>query len=394
MSSSFAGAGGEIWEPIIREVVPEITAIALEKRFALLAMLMAGMGGVNKSLGSTQIEWQDAALRARTATVVGAVAASAGATTIVVGSGEGVRFRANMTVQSPSEELIQIVSVATDTLTVVRGYSGTTIATIASGATLFVVSTAAIEGAAYVQTSAPAITVRKNFTQIIREDFDITKTNKALTTIDPSRGTFDLHAMTALGEVTENLADVLYYGGVAASTPQGSASIARTMDGIFEICRTGSAASTGGLYTDISGADFNDSATATFNLIEFIRDVYDAGGSVSDVFVSTLIASQLVANRTGARTQFEVVTIGGTTEAIVTPFGTHRLHADLALRSDHIVATNMEKLGLLWLPERAPRIDFDANAGEKEQYIAVAEGTLVVQDGAVGGHAVGFGAAA
>ena len=394
MSASYAGASGAIWEPIVREVIPEITAIATRKRYAFLAALLGGQGGLSGPMRSTKIAWQDAALRANTATTAGATT-SVGDTDVVVASGQGARFRAGSIVLTPNEELLHVTGVSTDTLTIVRGYSGTTAAAIASGAVLFIVGTAALEGAAFAVTATPSITERSNHSQIISEGFSITKTMKALATIDPTKNPYELHAMTAMGQLVDSMAGTLWYGGQPASTPQGSASVRRTADGAAEMMRTGSAAGTGGLYSDISGADFNDSATATYNIIDFIRDVYEAGGAVTDLFVSPLVASQLVANRTGARTTFDTGIMGGNTEALVTPFGPPiRVSADVALRSDHIAAIDMSKAGLMFLPTREPQIEQAESAGETEQYIAVTEMSFVLQDAHVGGHAFGYGAVA
>jgi hypothetical protein len=96
---------------------------------------------------------------------------------------------------------------------------------------LAAVSTAgALEGAAFSGANLTEAVRVANYTQIIKKDFDISGTNQAVDHAGiPTQSSYQ--AMKAMGELARNTEASLLQG-VQNGTPQGSSTLARTMDGL------------------------------------------------------------------------------------------------------------------------------------------------------------------
>jgi hypothetical protein len=115
----------------------------------------------------TQFFWNEEVLAPDLMTTAASVAA--GGTTITVNSGHGPRVHIGdllRDLRSGSAETLQVTDQVFDTLTVTRGYAGTTPASIAAGATL-VIQPAYQEASDIGQDKSQKPIARSNFTQIV-----------------------------------------------------------------------------------------------------------------------------------------------------------------------------------------------------------------------------------
>jgi len=114
-----------------------------------------------------KIEWLEDQLRPRLSAL--AASATSGATTVTVTTGQGVYFAADDIVRNlASGELMHVVSVATDTLTVERQI-GSHSATANTGATdaLFIVGSAYKQGASYGTSRIVKRVLGYNYTLLV-----------------------------------------------------------------------------------------------------------------------------------------------------------------------------------------------------------------------------------
>lgn len=130
------------------------------------------LGALNVDFGSPAEDvihyWNDDVLNPDTGTVTGSVAA--GGTSIVLAAGQGARFRVGDLLYDTtlnSTEVIQVTAIATDTLTVTRGYNSTATAALADQAIVARMS-AEQEGSDIGPDRSLSPLVFTNYTQIVR----------------------------------------------------------------------------------------------------------------------------------------------------------------------------------------------------------------------------------
>lgn len=121
------------------KVINEAFEIARSNRTGLLAVI--GLSAPRAAYDGYKMGWLDMRVDATSSATSASVLV--GATSIPVTTGEGAKFRKGMTI-SPvgSQEVILVTAVSGDTLTVTRGFGGTTAAALTSGQVLTIDSVA------------------------------------------------------------------------------------------------------------------------------------------------------------------------------------------------------------------------------------------------------------
>ncbi len=146
----------------------------------------------------------------------------------------GDRFRAGDQIQTAgSEELMLVTGVSDNTITVVRGYAGTTPENIADGQVIHILGNAAIEGD---DKPAARFTNRLrcgNYTQIFTAAVEVSGTNIAASHLGIS-SEIDYQKSERLRELIRDLENTVINGGQPSANPQGSASVRRSMKGIVQ----------------------------------------------------------------------------------------------------------------------------------------------------------------
>ncbi|MCX5633396.1 MAG: DUF5309 family protein [Phycisphaerae bacterium] len=144
------------------------------------------------------------------------------------------RFRAGDQIQvDGSEELILVTGVSDNTITVVRGYAGTTPENIANGQVIHILGNAALEGD---DKPAARFTNRVrcgNYTQIFTSSVEVSGTNVAASHLGIA-DEMDYQKGERLRELIRDLENTVINGGQPSANPQGSASVRRSMKGIIQ----------------------------------------------------------------------------------------------------------------------------------------------------------------
>ncbi len=169
-------------------------------------------------------EWLQDAYPARS-DVIGATNITNSTTTTTIAVTTGAKFQVGDVVQL-DDEFVWVSSISSNTLTVVRGFGGTTQATHESTATAYIRFTARLEGADSSSSPSEEVVSVTNCTQIFHKEILMSRNAQDI----PQYGMSDPWAYKqdkAMDELMEELDRVPFYGQRAV----GSASTARATGG-------------------------------------------------------------------------------------------------------------------------------------------------------------------
>jgi hypothetical protein len=146
----------------------------------------------------------------------------------------GSRFRVGDQIQvEGSEELMLVTGINSNTLTVVRGYAGTTAENLADNQVINILGNAALEGA---DKPGARFTNRSrcgNYTQIFTATVEVSGTDMAASQLGLA-DEMDYQKQERLRELIRDLENTVVNGGEPASNPEGSGSVRRSMKGVIQ----------------------------------------------------------------------------------------------------------------------------------------------------------------
>jgi len=146
----------------------------------------------------------------------------------------GSRFRVGDQIQvAGSEELMLVTAVNNNTLTVVRGYAGTTAEDLADNQVINILGNAALEGSDKPALRFTNRTRCGNYTQIFTATVEVSGTDMAARQLGLA-DEMDYQKQERLRELLRDLENTIINGGQPASDPQGSGSVRRSMKGIIQ----------------------------------------------------------------------------------------------------------------------------------------------------------------
>jgi len=213
--------------PEIAEDVSDLVAIVSPFETPLLDAL----GDPQTEAQSTHHEWLEDTLLPNTDTVTSTPTNPESDTEIEVDHAD--RFRIGDQVRcDDSDELLFVTEVGASTITVVRGYGGTTPDPIAAGDTMHILGGAALEGQ---DADAARFTVRNrrsNWTQIFAKTVLVSGSEMAARHLGVA-DELDFQKAKALRELLRDLENTVIGGIAPAAEAEGSAASRRTMNGIL-----------------------------------------------------------------------------------------------------------------------------------------------------------------
>ncbi|USN99751.1 MAG: DUF5309 family protein [Phycisphaeraceae bacterium] len=240
------GAGSSL--PELVEDVSDIIGIVSPHETPLLDHL----GDAKRPAMSTVHEWIEDALIANTDSIDDATV-TGGDTTFDVA--DVTPFQVGDLIRpGTSGEVMLVTSISTSTLTVTRGYGGTTQATLADGMTLTILGNAALEGAEAPAARFTSRVRRQNYTQIFTASIDVSGSMQAAAQhgiVDE----VDYQKQERMRELLRDLENTVINGVAPSSTQEGSGTVRRTMNGIIHSISTNQfQPGVGGLPSGDSGA--------------------------------------------------------------------------------------------------------------------------------------------
>jgi len=195
--------------------------------------LLDALGDPMREARSTHHEWlEDELLPNKDAVNDSNFADPAADTSFDVDNGS--RFRVGDQIQvDGSEELMLVTAISTDTLTVVRGYAGTTAEDLADDQVINILGNAALEGA---DRPAARFTNRSrcgNYTQIFTATVEVSGTDMAASQLGLA-DEMDYQKQERLRELLRDLENTVVNGGQPSSNPEGAGSVRRSMKGFIQ----------------------------------------------------------------------------------------------------------------------------------------------------------------
>jgi hypothetical protein len=146
----------------------------------------------------------------------------------------GSRFRIGDQIQvEGSEELMLVTGINTNTLTVVRGYAGTTAEDLADNQVINILGNAALEGADKPTARFTNRSRCGNYTQIFTAAVEVSGTDMAASQLGLA-DEIDNQKQTRLRELIRDLENTVINAGQPASNPEGSGTVRRSMKGIIQ----------------------------------------------------------------------------------------------------------------------------------------------------------------
>jgi len=150
----------------------------------------------------------------------------------------GSRFQVGDQIQvEGSKELMLVTAVNSDTLTVVRGYAGTTSEDLVDGQVINILGNAALEGSDKPSARFTSRSRYGNYTQIFAATVEVSGTDMAANQLGLS-DEMDYQKQERLRELIRDLENTVVNGGQPASSPQGSGGVRRTMKGMIQSLST------------------------------------------------------------------------------------------------------------------------------------------------------------
>ncbi|MCA8939227.1 MAG: DUF5309 family protein [Planctomycetes bacterium] len=339
--------------------------------------LLNAIGIARNVARSTRHEWLEDALRPLSSQVNFGPGYVGGDTSIAVDDG-GVFRVGDILRPEGSNEVLQVSSISTNTLTVVRGYGSTTAGDIDDNTELTVIGHAALEG----EDAAPSVTTNRsrleNFTQIFTETVTISGSLNAAN-LHGIENEFSYQVINRSRELMRQLEQSVISGVKAASTPYGSASVRRTM---------------GGLLSFISGSNavVEDASAAALDeelLNNAIRACWEKGGRPNAIVVNG-IQKRAISGFISAANQYvsgeeRLQSMINTYES---DFGVQRVILSRWVPRDKVLLLDLDKIQVLPLAGRSFHAKELATTGDFRRAQILGEYTLEVLNASDGGHGV------
>lgn len=292
------------------------------------------------------VKWIEDTMPAFTSTLA-ADLSSGGATTISVAAGTGQYFRVGdiigiAAVATPGTiiEKLRVQSVATDTLTVERGYGATSPTTTAvTGAIVTIQTRAMPEASDYTTGYTTVTTIPTNEAQIISEAVKVSKTRQAI------------QQFAINDEMDYQVGKLFADGGAAGRLAQY---LQRTFYYGEKVTRDGSnVGSMGGARSFITTnvQDKSGAAITRADIHTKIRQIRVAGGKVTDLVTGAWGIEKITSMYEDLIQTERDETIGGSEiQTVMTPHGKVKLVFDWMCPEDCYYFMNRDKCG--WLPIR------------------------------------------
>jgi hypothetical protein len=213
--------------------------------------LLDALGQAPRVAENVLHEWLEDELSPNTVTSSATVNTAATAVPVhVAGQSVGTFLQVGMVMKNTrTGEFLQITATAPNTLTISRGFGGTSAATIAATDDLFIISDAALEGAdVTVDTSRPR-TRKTNYCQIFKKDIIVSGTVQAVNHLGGIGNEFDYQKEKKAREAIRDLEKAVIQGKVSGNS-LGSSSAYRTFKGVWDHLTT-NATSTGTLNASV-----------------------------------------------------------------------------------------------------------------------------------------------
>lgn len=292
-------------------------------------LLRIGRDSLRDSCTAVKHEWLEDAVRGTTTNDVGGtINNTTDPVTVTVTSGDGnTKFRVN-DILKIEQELVRVTAVAANTITVSRGWAGSTNAAHASGILITLVGTALPQGSDLLGARTTTKTGLFNYTQIFEEEVKVAKTmqatNKYTQQNDP-----EYQIGSQLDIIGINMERTLLFG----RRNQPTSSLPGAMDGI---------------QARISTNTYNKASAALTQamLEDAMQDIWTAGGAPTLIVTNATQQRRINSFLDGYReTDYNDDVLGTMVRRYKTNFGTVDVLLDRHMPTDEVWILDESKIG-------------------------------------------------
>lgn len=339
--------------------------------------LLDHLGDAKRAATSTIHEWLEDSLLPNTDQINQTTFTPGPTTATSITVDNGDRFRVGDQVRpEPLREIMLVTAVATNTLTVVRGYGGTTAGALTDNMKLIIVGNAALEGDDRPATRFTNRTRKRNYTQIFTAGVEVSGSMQATRAYGVA-DEVDYQKQERIRELLRDLENSVINGVAPAANPQGAATVRRSMNGILRQLSTnvftpgvGGFPSGGG-----GGTDLNE------NILNIaLRTVWDqSGGNIDTIVVGGLQKRRINDFVSGQRnflpndTRFKDLV-----SVYESDFGVCRIILSRWTPPDTIMLLDSSRISVLPLAGRSFQYKPLASPGDSEVGLVLGEYTLEV----------------
>ena len=341
--------------------------------------LLDALGDPLRAARSTHHEWlEDELLPNKDSIDDSSISSPSSETAFDVANGS--RFRVGDQIQvEGSEELILVTAVNSDTLTVTRGYAGTTAEDIVDGQVVNILGNAALEGA---DKPAVRFTNRSrcsNYTQIFTAAAEVSGTDMAASQLGLS-DEMDYQKQERLRELIRDLENTVINGGEPASAAQGSDTVRRTMKGVSQHLATNVFATGDGGFP--AGSDLDEEK---INYV--LRNIWEnSNGNVDTIVVGGFQKRKINGFLSGSRSYGASDTAYRDVVSLYeSDFGVCKIIASRWMAQDAVLMLDSSRISVLPLAGRSFHFKPLASSGDYECGELIGEYTLELKNEAAHG---------
>lgn len=243
--------------------------------------LLDALGDARSPARSTVHEWVEDSLLPNTDKVNDTVYGNAATdTTFTVANGSRFRVGDQIRVANTSAEIMLVTAIATNDLTVVRGYGGSTASNLANNQVITILGNASLEGD---DAAPPRFTARgriTNYTQIFTATVEVSGSQLAVRQVGIA-DELDYQKNLRMRELLRDLENSVINGRAAAANPEGNATVRRTLKGITSFIATNKfSPGTAGFPTTTAGTTLTEEQVNTA-----LREIWKVSSGRVDLIV-------------------------------------------------------------------------------------------------------------
>ena len=212
----------------------------------------------------------------------------------------GDRFQNGDLIQvEGSQEVMLVDAVSTNQLTVTRGYGGTTAEALADNLIINILGNAALEGDDRPATRFTNRTRKTNYTQIFTASVEVSGSQLATRQIALA-DELDYQKQERLRELIRDLENCVINGVSSDSSPEGSATVRRSLKGMIPTIATNAFVNGAGGFPSGSGAGSDELTEEQINVA--LRTIWEqSSGSIDTIVVNGFQKRQINSFITSSR---------------------------------------------------------------------------------------------
>lgn len=283
--------------------------------------------------------------------------------------------------------MVTAVDMVNSEITVTRNYSGTNAQSITDGATLVILGNAALEGADRPGARSRHRIRRSNYTQIFTSTIEVSGTHLAANTVGVD-DEMEYQRQEHLRELLRDLEFCLVNGSVAPSSPQGSSTVRRTMQGLVHTILESNSNN-----VFFNGSNFPSGEGSGTNLLTeeqinvALRRLWENAGSRADTIVVNVFQKRRINNFITSSRGYDSndTTFRDMVSFYESDFGVCRVILSRAVPTDGVLLLDSSRIHVVPLAGRSFHFKKLASTGDSEVGQLIGEYTAEIRNASAHG---------